>query len=200
MTETLGAPVTPADAIAADGVTIRLADDTTPVLRYSMGSLRLLEQRFGSLQGMRAELMRGQYGRPCPAHAELTGERDPNGDLKRSPGKGAAVEDCLECQQPAGLFTALSDAIAPALLHVTVTHPDSGQRVRLGKDAELLAELLHPMRLPEYMTAWATAFGQAMAIVSPGNAAAGGPVAASPGPSGTTPPPSYSDAQNVSSG
>lgn len=196
-----GAPVHPADALAADGKAITLTDGRAVTLQYTMGSLRLLETRFGSLQGMKAELDRGQHGQPCPEHREPLDELDVrSGDRKRTPGHGAAEPTCEACRPPTGLFTALSDAIAPALLHERVTHPDTGLQVRLGKDPDLVAELLTPGNLEEYMGAWAAAFGEAMAnLGGSGNVGAGQPPA-SPGPSGTTPPPSFSGAQTNGSG
>lgn len=194
-------PPQAAEVLAAEGTTITLAGDRRVQLRYTMGSLRLLEARFGSLQGLDREISTAANGRPCPAHAEPEPHPDAPGLTRRSPGHGQAEPACDECVPQGAVFTALSDAIAPGLLHERVVHPDTGQQVRLGKDPDLVAEQLDPGRLQEYMDAWARAFSQAMAnLGGRGNAAGAAQAAPSPGLTGTTPPPSPSAAPTGSSG
>lgn len=195
------APAQPADVLAAEGTTITLNDQRQVRLRYTMGSLRLLEQRFGSLQGLDREISTAANGKPCTEHSTLEPDPETPGLTRRSPGHGQAAPDCQACEPPGAMFTALSDAIAPGLLHERVVHPDTGLPVRLGKDADLVAELLDPGRLQEYMDAWALAFQQAMAnLGGRGNEGGAAQTAPSPGPTGTTPAPSPSVAQTASSG
>lgn len=197
--QALGAPVHPADALAAEGASITLTDRVVQ-LRYTMGSLRLLEARFGSLQGLDREVQLAANGVPCPAHAEPNPPDAEHPVRWRSPGHGQAAADCTDCTPPGALFTVLSDCIAPGLLHERMVHPDTGQQVRLGKYPELVAELMEPHRLQEYMTSWAYAFQQAMAnMAGRGNGASPGQ-ADSPGAPGTTPPPSFSGAPTPPSG
>lgn len=170
----------PADVIAADGTKITLADGRVVELRYTIGSLRLLEARFGSLAGMQRAIDVASNGRPCAAHR--VGE-SPQPD-----------PECDSCTQQGSIFTVLADAIAPGLLHERVVHPDTGQHVRLGKDAELCAEQLDPGQIGPYMTAWASAFQQAVASLGNGAAAVSAATPTSPyrGQSGTTQPQSPS--------
>jgi hypothetical protein len=188
--------VAPADALAAEGTTITLANGAQVKLRYTMGSLRLLEARFGSLQGMQRVMDDASNGGPCEAH-RTPPPAEPGQQVRKTPGHGQADPECKACEQPEGLFTALSDAIAPGLLHERVTHPDTGQTVRLGKDADLVAEHLIPGELQAYMSAWAAAFNEAMAALAGRGNAPGVPAPASApslGLSGTTqPPPSFTD-------
>ena len=102
--------VAPADALAAEGTTITLADGRQVNLRYTMGSLRLLEARFGSLQGMQRVMDDASNGAPCAAHRDPLPTED--GRTRKTPGHGQAEPSCRTCEQPSGLFTALSDAIA----------------------------------------------------------------------------------------
>lgn len=181
--------VAPADALAAEGVTIELDQPVGAVqLRYTFGSLRLLEARFTSLQAMADQVQTAAYGRACAEHRGEDGTGDP-------------AEGCSSCTQPGAIFSVLADAITPGLLHVRTEHPDSGARVRLGRDVELVAELMDPARTQHYLAAWQAAFLQAMAdMAGRGNAGAQGAPEGSPGPSGTTPPPSPSGAPTASSG
>lgn len=56
-------PPTPSDAVATPaGIPIRLIEGHTVHMRYSMASLRVLEARFGSLQGIQSAIKAAQDG------------------------------------------------------------------------------------------------------------------------------------------
>jgi hypothetical protein len=186
MTESTYAHAEPdaAAVLAGEGTSITLLDGSTVELRYSFASLRLLEQRFGSLTGLQRQVHLAGNGKPCEAHAI----------------EGKAQPDCDECTPQGAVFSVLADAIIPGLLDARVRHPDTGATIRLGKHPDVCDELLDPGELGPYMKAWAASFGKAMTNL--GNLAAAGDAALSdsPGLSGTTQPPSSSGAQTEASG
>lgn len=166
-------PPTASDPLAAPGEPIRLMSGHTVPLRFSMASLRVIEQRFGSLRGVETAMK--------AASDQL---------------KEGATPDGGE-----GIMTVLSDAIAAGLLHVKVKHPDTGATVRLGQHADVVMHELDPSQLQQYTDAFAKALGQAFGTTgkAPGETAQT-PVEPSPGPTGITPQPSSPDAQIDSSG
>jgi hypothetical protein len=169
-------PETVVEQIAASGYPITLMSGQTVALRYSMLSLRRLEARFGSLVGISAELNKAQAAM-----------------------NDAQQNDTLGASGP--VFTILSDAVACGLVDVRVIHPDTGQRVRLGDDVELLMEQLDPSQLQQYLDAFARALGQAFGSLGKEIAANLQTAASSSlGDTGTTSQPSSQDAPMNSSG
>lgn len=155
-------PVTEADAIANDGTTVHLYDGTAVQLRYTMASLRALEARYGSIEDT-----------------------------------AKAFDALLDGDSELGaIFTDLTDLIAPGLLHVRITDPDTGRIVKLGADLDLCAENLDVGRLAEYLTAVSRCLRQAFFALDSGSGKADPTeppsTAATPGPTGTTSPPSPS--------
>lgn len=166
-----------ATVLANAGQPIRLIDGAQVNLRYSMASLRQLESRFGSIAGIQVELKAAQQALQSAAKDDLAGAR------------GA-------------VFTILSDAVAAGLLHVRVQHPDTGQRVRLGTDVDLVMEQLDPGQLQPMLDAFATALSEAFGTVGKEAGATMQQAAQSlsPGESGTTLPSSSADDLTGSSG
>jgi hypothetical protein len=164
------------DVLAALGKPITLADGSTVHVRYSMASLRVLEQRFGSLKGISAELNEAQRV------------------LQSDSGVGSGP-----------IFSILSDALCAGLIHETRTDvDDDGRPVRykLGKDRDRAEELLDPARLQEYLDAFASALQEAFGDLGgeAGRAALEAAQLSYPGASGSTSPPSSAAAPIDSSG
>lgn len=165
-----------AGVIAAEGVPIvlLLPGPTEVRLRYSMASLRALEDRYGSLVRMSTALE----------------------GFAPKPGEDAQPGD-------AAIFGPIIDMITPGLLHVRTTDPDTGQPVRLGKRPDLVGEALDPGRLTEYLEALGAAIKEAFGVLGEGlpDPTVPGPgTIGSPGPAGITPPQSLSVVPNGGSG
>ena len=177
-------PVPDSTTIAAPGHPIALIDGATVHLRYSMASLRMIEDLFGSLVGVQDRLQEASEALQVTVPEGATEQQAAAARREQAKGK---------------VFTILSDAIAAGLLHVRVVHPDTGQRVRLGTDRDLVMEQLDPGQLQPYLQAFAAALTQAFG--GEGKATGEAMAAAvSPGDSGTTWAPSSGDAPNGSSG
>lgn len=174
--------VGPAQALEAPGVQIALITGERVSLRYSMLSLARLEAEFGSLQGL--------------------GDRFAAMTPPEEPAKPAAEGEEPPPVVDAKIFTELVGVLAPGLIHVRMFHPDSGQRVRLGEDRELCAELLSPGELVGYLRAFQAALAEAFGALMQGGPPAGleGLLPRSPGAPGTTPPPSPSADPTATSG
>lgn len=166
-------PPSASDPLAAQGQPIRLMSGHIVPLRFSMASLRVIEQRFGSLRGVE------------------TAMKSASDQLKE--GAESTTSD--------GIMTVLSDAIAAGLLHVKVRHPDTGATIRLGQHADVVMHELDPGQLQEYTDAFAKALSQAFGTTGKASGETPPtPVGPSPGPTGITPQPSSPGAQIDSSG
>ncbi len=170
-------PQSARDVIASLGKPITLVDGSTVRLRYSLASLRVLEERFGSLRGIKTEIDAAKTGLSPDAPAGAKGP----------------------------LFTILSDALLAGLVHVTREDvDDDGRRVRfkLGRDRDRAEELLDPAQLQAYMEAFADALQESFGDLAGGvgEAAIQAAQPSSLGESGTTSGPSSPAAPTVSSG
>ena len=177
------------DVLAARGCPIILMDGSTVRLRYSMASLRELEARFGSLKGISIEINAAKRAMDDPSESIDASSSDPSS----LPTTAAS----------APLFSILSDALRAGLLHERRVDQYTGERYRLGADAERCDELLDPGQLQSYMEAFAAALQQAFGDLA-GEAGRTAVEAAqrlsSPGASGTTSAPSSADAPTGSFG
>jgi hypothetical protein len=136
--------------------------------RLSMDSLAALEDAFGSLTHMQDQLTEANR-----ALAAGEGPQVAAGKVK--------------------MMAVVTDLVAIGLRHVPYPDPmRAGVTVRLGKDRDLVGELLDPGRLQEYMTTVGTALQQAFGAMTPEGSAnpPTPPPAPSPGPGGGTSSPS----------
>lgn len=152
--------------LLAEGGTIHLTDGTSVPLRYSFRALALLEARFGSVAAVQDAI-------------DATGKRPAFGPLLQMVGAG--------CVGPGGfepLVREYQDAKGERRVQDIV--------YRRRTDGTDLADLLHPGRLTEYISAFSAALGKALedqARDGQGNGQAGTPTTTvSPGPSATTSP------------
>jgi hypothetical protein len=135
--------LTPGQALA-QGITITLGDGTTVLLRYTFRSLALLEQRFGSLEGIQGAIDQSGAGAAFGPLMELLGAG--------LCGKGGGFTPHLRHRQDVAGKRTLEE----------ILYKRSSDGVDLG-------ELLDLSRIQEYAEAMSTAFVTALGTGSPGN-------------------------------
>jgi hypothetical protein len=149
---------------------LTLIDGERVPYRLSMDSLAALEVSFGSLLTMQQQIQ--------DANRALSSGEGPSGQIK--------------------MMAVVTDLVAMGVRHVKWTDPVTGQAIRLGRDRQLVAELLAPARLQEYMTTCGKALQQAFGTMQEGSAnppvtPPASPPQASPGAGGGTSQPLSGD-------
>lgn len=148
--------------LLAEGGTITLTDGTEVPLRYSFRALALLEARFGSVAAVQTAI-------------DTSGDRPTFGPIHQLVGAG--------CVGPGG-FEPLVREHQDAQGKRRVTEINYRRRT----DGVDLADLLHPGRLGEYVSAFNAAFARALESQGNDDAGAAPTETVSPGLSATTSP------------
>ena len=151
--------------LLADGGTVTLTDGTEVSLRYSFRAIALLEARFGSVTAIQDAI-------------DTTGTRPAYGPIMQLVGAG--------CVGPGGFephFREHQDAKGERKISGDIVY-------RRRTDGADLADLLHPGRINEYVSAFSAAFSKALASLGNDDAPTAGAAVetVSPGLSSTTSP------------
>ncbi|MFJ9754973.1 hypothetical protein [Streptomyces sp. NPDC101149] len=151
--------------LLAEGGTVTLTDGTEVPLRYSFRALALLEARFGSVAAVQEAI-------------DTTGTKPAFGPIMQIVGAGTVGPGGFEPH-----FREHQDAKGERKISGDIVY-------RRRKDGADLADLLHPGRLGEYVSAFNAAFSKALESLGNDDAPADGAAVTtvSPGLSSTTSP------------